>query len=48
MSRDERNQLIDALIDGEISEADFLRLEAELHVDAGARRVSALAMGATV
>jgi anti-sigma factor RsiW len=38
MTRDERNQLIDALLDGEISEADFLRLEAELHVDPQARR----------
>lgn len=34
----ERSQLIDALIDGEISEADFLRLEAEFSVDPAARR----------
>lgn len=34
----ERDQLLDALIEGEISEADFLRLEAELSVDPGVRR----------
>jgi hypothetical protein len=38
MNRRERSLLIDALLEGEISEADFLRLEAELHVDAGARK----------
>ncbi len=34
----ERHQLIDALLEGEISEADFVRLEAELSVDPIARR----------
>ena len=38
MSPEERNTLIDALLDGDITEADFLRLEAELHVDPAARR----------
>jgi len=38
MNPKERNELIDALIDGDISEADFLRLEAEFSVDAGARK----------
>lgn len=38
MSPEERNTLIDALLDGDLSEADFLRLEAELHVDPTARR----------
>lgn len=38
MNAKERDALIDALIDGHISEADFLRLEAELHVDPAARR----------
>ena len=38
MKSQERNQLMDALIEGEMSESDFLRLEAELSVDPGARR----------
>ncbi len=38
MNPTERNELIDALIEGEISEADFLRLEAELSVDPAARK----------
>lgn len=38
MKVEERDMLIDELLDGEISEADFLRLEAELHVDPKARR----------
>ena len=38
MSPEERNTLIDALLDADITEADFLRLEAELHVDPAARR----------
>ena len=33
MSPEERSRLMDDLIEGEISEADFLRLEAELSVD---------------
>lgn len=37
MNEQERDQLIDALLDGEISEADFLRLEAEFSVDPQAR-----------
>jgi len=37
MTVQERNQLIDALIEGEVSEADFVRLEAELTVDPAAR-----------
>ncbi|MEO6739364.1 MAG: LamG-like jellyroll fold domain-containing protein [Chthoniobacteraceae bacterium] len=37
MNRGELNELIDALIEGSISEADFLRLEAELSVDSEAR-----------
>ncbi|MDI1310998.1 FecR domain-containing protein, partial [Prosthecobacter sp.] len=38
MKENERNLLMDDLIDGEISEADFLRLEAEMTVDPAARR----------
>ena len=38
MNTTERNQLIDALLEGDISEADFLRLEAELSVDPAARQ----------
>ena len=38
MTPDEQSSLLDALIDGEISEADFLRLEAELSVDAEVRQ----------
>ncbi|MDP3069200.1 MAG: LamG-like jellyroll fold domain-containing protein [Opitutaceae bacterium] len=38
MNPQERNRLIDALIEGDISEADFLRLEAEFSVDPEARR----------
>ena len=34
----ERQQLIDALLDGAISEADFIRLEAELTIDPVARQ----------
>lgn len=37
MTPDERSFLIDAMLDGDISEADFLRLEAELTVDADVR-----------
>ena len=39
MKREELNELIDEALDGVISEADFLRLEAELHVDEAARKV---------
>ena len=38
MNADERSQLIDALVEGEISEADFVRLEAEMLVDPEVRR----------
>jgi Concanavalin A-like lectin/glucanases superfamily/FecR protein len=38
MTPAERHQLIDALLEGEIAEADFVRLEAELSVDPAARR----------
>ena len=38
MNRDERDQLIDELLEGVISEADFIRLEAEFHADPEARR----------
>ena len=38
MKPEELNQLIDAVLDGVCSEADFLRLEAELHVNAKARQ----------
>jgi hypothetical protein len=38
MNAKERNELIDALIDGDIFEADFLRLEAELTIDPTARK----------
>lgn len=38
MSPEELHTLIDALLDGDITEADFLRLDAELHVDPAARR----------
>ena len=37
MNPQERNQLIDALIEGDISESDFLRLEAELSLAPAAR-----------
>ena len=38
MTPAERRQLIDALLEGDIAEADFVRLEAELTVDPAARR----------
>ena len=38
MTPEERTQLIDDLIEGVISEADFLRLEAEFSIDAQARK----------
>ncbi|MCB1278206.1 LamG-like jellyroll fold domain-containing protein [Prosthecobacter sp.] len=38
MNHQERNQLIDSLIEGDISEADFVRLEAEFSVDKEARQ----------
>jgi len=38
MSDEERDQLIDALLEGDISEADFVRLEAEMIVDEAARQ----------
>ncbi|MEM1294155.1 MAG: LamG-like jellyroll fold domain-containing protein [Verrucomicrobiota bacterium] len=38
MNSAELNQLIDELLDGVCSEADFLRLEAELHVNPEARK----------
>lgn len=38
MTLNERNPLIDELLDGSISEADFLRLEAELRVNPEARQ----------
>jgi hypothetical protein len=38
MNPTERNELIDALIEGDISEANFLRLEAEMSVDPAARK----------
>ena len=38
MTSDERNQLIDELLDATISEADFLRLEAEMRVNPEARQ----------
>jgi len=38
MNPQERAQLIDALIEGDISEADFLRIEAELSVDPKVRQ----------
>ncbi len=37
MTLQERNQLIDALIEGDVSDADFFRLEAELTIDPAAR-----------
>ena len=39
MNRAELEELIDLLLDGECLESDFLRLEAELHVDPAARQV---------
>ncbi len=39
MTRQSLLELIDATLDGAISEADFLRLEAQLHVDAEARQL---------
>ena len=38
MTKAELNELIDAVLDGVCSEADFVRLEAELHVDPEARQ----------
>jgi hypothetical protein len=38
MNSKERNELIDALLAGDISEPDLLRLEAELSVDSAARK----------
>lgn len=38
MTPKEQTELIDALLDGDISEADFLRIEAELSVDADVRK----------
>ena len=38
MNPDERNQLIDDLLDGSLSEADFLRLEAEMDINRDARK----------
>jgi Concanavalin A-like lectin/glucanases superfamily/FecR protein len=38
MNPQQRDELIDALIEGDISEADFLRLEAEFSVDPSARQ----------
>ena len=38
MKPSERNELIDALIEGDITEADFLRLEAEMCIDPVARK----------
>ena len=38
MTPDERRKLIDSALEGVISEADFLRLEAELTIDPAARR----------
>lgn len=38
MKPTERDQLIDALIEGDITEADFLRLEAEMSIDPAARK----------
>ena len=38
MNHTERNQLIDDLIEGDISEADFVRLEAEFSIDPAARQ----------
>lgn len=38
MTPDERAELLDALLDGTISEADLLRIEAELTVDSEVRR----------
>jgi hypothetical protein len=38
MNPKERNELIDALLEGGISEADLLRLEAEMSIDPAARR----------
>lgn len=38
MTSQEQSKLLDALLDGEISEADFLRLEAELSVDGEVRQ----------
>ena len=38
MTPSDRNQLIDSLLDGDISEADFIRLEAEFSVNPEARQ----------
>ncbi len=38
MTASERDELLDALLDGDISEADFLRLEGEMHVDPDVRQ----------
>ncbi len=48
MTRRERSELIDGLIDGALPESDFLRIEAELSVNPAARReyYDRLALGA--
>ncbi|MGY8643431.1 MAG: LamG-like jellyroll fold domain-containing protein [Verrucomicrobiales bacterium] len=38
MKPEERDELIDSLLDDAISEADFLRLEAEMHIDTEVRQ----------
>lgn len=38
MKPEERDELIDSLLDDAISEADFLRLEAEMHIDPAVRQ----------
>ena len=38
MPNEERDELIDALLEGDITEADFIRLEAEMIVDEGSRQ----------
>lgn len=38
MNAEDRSKLLDALLDGDISEADWIRIEAELSVDANVRR----------
>ena len=48
MNADKRDQLLDALIEGDLTEADFIKIEAELLVNAEARQAYYRRLGLTV
>lgn len=48
MNTDKRDQLLDALIEGDLTEADFIKIEAELLVNAEAREAYYRRLGLTV